>query len=425
MNHRIAGFIIVVLLASAFLLLWGCGSNGGSSSSVTIIPRNEFGPPVAVAAVAGDGSVTVSWNSVYSATSYNLYMATQSGVRKSSYDVLASGVTSPYTRAGLSNNTTYYFVITSVNAKGESSESCEVTATPTAATLPTITISGKIQYEDKEYGPNGFTGQTVYKPVRNADMEIVDLGGNPISGATGTDGTYSFVVSSNTNSMLYVRVMSSVTFTVGSALEVKDRSSNLYSVATENFVPSGDARVNISIPAANLAGGAFNILDVYTNGFEFVHGLTGTTYPPSLSAFWQTGNQYGTYYCSSPDPLCPQGNGIYVLGGIYDGSGYAGDTDEYDDDVLLHEFGHFVADKFSLDQSPGGDHYLNVNNEDLRLSWSEGWGSFFQGAVKAWLSATNPSLLSTSGTTPSEYVDTKDDFAQIYFDFGDPGSLAY
>ncbi len=120
MNHRIIDSIILVLLVVALLFQWGCGSNG-SSSSVTIIPHNaELEPPAALTAVAGDGSVTVSWNSVYGAKSYNLYMSTQSGVRTTNYDVLASGVTSPYTRTGLSNNTTYYFVITSVNAMGES-----------------------------------------------------------------------------------------------------------------------------------------------------------------------------------------------------------------------------------------------------------------------------------------------------------------
>ena len=38
----------------------------------------------------------------------------------------------------------------------------------------TSTVSGKVQYEDKEYGKEGWTGNTYYKAVRYATVEIVD-----------------------------------------------------------------------------------------------------------------------------------------------------------------------------------------------------------------------------------------------------------
>jgi hypothetical protein len=64
-------------------------------------------------------------------------------VTKSNYTTLADGmhhvgVTSPYPHTGLTNGKTYYFVVTSVNAIGESVESSGVSATPLDTTPPTI-----------------------------------------------------------------------------------------------------------------------------------------------------------------------------------------------------------------------------------------------------------------------------------------------
>ena len=166
----------------------------------------------------------------------------------------------------------------------------------------------------------------------------------------------------------------------------------------------------------NPAVGAFNILDVYTSGAQFVQSFSGS-YPPAVTAFWKGGNHYGTYFCTVVDPSCIFGEGIYVLN-------YGGDTDEFDDDVLWHEYGHFIAAKYSKDDSPGGFHYLGSNDLDLRLSWSEGWGDFFPGAVKTWLNAT-PSLLSTApGMAASQYVDTSG-ASGFFFDFGNPVGPLY
>ncbi|MCI0528344.1 MAG: hypothetical protein L0Y56_12965, partial [Nitrospira sp.] len=91
--------------------------------------------PSGISAAPGDSKVTISWNAVTEATSYNLYMASASGVTKSNYNTLPDGmkhtqVTSPFTHIGLTNGKTYYFVVTGINANGESPESDEVAATP-------------------------------------------------------------------------------------------------------------------------------------------------------------------------------------------------------------------------------------------------------------------------------------------------------
>jgi hypothetical protein len=89
-------------------------------------------PPAApgnVGALAGDGSVTVSWGAVTGADSYNVYRSTSPGGPYGS--AIATGVTATqYTDTNVSNGTTYYYVVKAVNAAGEGAASAEVSAQP-------------------------------------------------------------------------------------------------------------------------------------------------------------------------------------------------------------------------------------------------------------------------------------------------------
>ena len=88
--------------------------------------------PTGVSAVAGDSQVTVSWTASTGATSYNIYYATAAGVTKISGTKFTNAA-SPQVIATLANGTPYYFVVTAVNANGESVTSSERSATPAAA----------------------------------------------------------------------------------------------------------------------------------------------------------------------------------------------------------------------------------------------------------------------------------------------------
>ncbi|MNP08211.1 Endoglucanase 5 precursor [compost metagenome] len=74
--------------------------------------------------------MTLAWVASTSATSYNVKQAINSG---GPYTTIASGITgNGYVHNGLINGTTYHYVVTAVNANGESSNSTEVDATPLA-----------------------------------------------------------------------------------------------------------------------------------------------------------------------------------------------------------------------------------------------------------------------------------------------------
>jgi sulfatase modifying factor 1 len=88
--------------------------------------------PIGVQAVEGNESVTVSWTPVQGADSYNIYCARAASVSKATGTKVA-GLPGPAHKVRpLFNKAPYFFVVTAMNAAGESGESQEVMAVPLA-----------------------------------------------------------------------------------------------------------------------------------------------------------------------------------------------------------------------------------------------------------------------------------------------------
>jgi len=84
--------------------------------------------PADLTATAGNAQVELNWSTASGAASYTVKRTTVSG---GSYTTIASGATSTsYTDTGLTNGSTYYYVVSAVNTAGESAASSEVSATP-------------------------------------------------------------------------------------------------------------------------------------------------------------------------------------------------------------------------------------------------------------------------------------------------------
>jgi len=107
-----------------------------NSAQVSATPNAQSMAPAAptnLTATPGNAVVTLSWTASAGATGYNVKRATTSG---GPYTQLAAPSSNGYTDSSVTNGTTYYYVVSATNSTGESANSAQVSATPTAPSVP-------------------------------------------------------------------------------------------------------------------------------------------------------------------------------------------------------------------------------------------------------------------------------------------------
>jgi regulation of enolase protein 1 (concanavalin A-like superfamily) len=89
--------------------------------------------PLGLTAVVGDAQAILNWSSSTNAASYNLKRSMTNG---GPYTVVGSNLGSPaFTDLGLSNGVMYYYVVSSINPVGESSNSVQVGVQPVSQSV--------------------------------------------------------------------------------------------------------------------------------------------------------------------------------------------------------------------------------------------------------------------------------------------------
>ena len=128
------------------------GYNGSSILSIVeaFSTLQVTDAPTNLVATAGNGEVSLSWDSITGATRYNIKKATTSG---GVYTNVAETVSTSYSDTSVTNGTIYYYVVTAVDVNGESDNSNEVSATPitppASNTILKLTLDNEIVKEYK------------------------------------------------------------------------------------------------------------------------------------------------------------------------------------------------------------------------------------------------------------------------------------
>jgi autotransporter-associated beta strand protein len=125
-------------------------SNGTLSLTVTASATQ----PTGLTATGGNGSVSLSWAAASGAVSYNVKRSPTSG---GGFVTIASGVTATtYTDYSVSNGTSYYYVVSSVNGAGESTNSTQ------AGAMPVNQVALPSPWTKVDVGNVGTTGTSYY-----------------------------------------------------------------------------------------------------------------------------------------------------------------------------------------------------------------------------------------------------------------------
>jgi fibronectin type 3 domain-containing protein len=116
----------------------GESANSIPSSATPSAPIPSPSIPTGLAATAGNAQVSLTWSATTGATSYHVKRSINSG---GPYTQIAAPTASNFTDTTTANGTTYYYVVSAVNSVGESANSEQASATPTAPSRPDVTIT--------------------------------------------------------------------------------------------------------------------------------------------------------------------------------------------------------------------------------------------------------------------------------------------
>jgi cellulose 1,4-beta-cellobiosidase len=142
-----------------------------NSAQVSATPSAPPAAPTNVQAAAGNAQVTLTWNASAGATSYTVQRSTTSGGPYATVPGGSGLAGTSFVDTGLTNGTTYYYVVIAVNGAGSSPNSAQVSATPTAGGAapapPTgvvaASITGLIAVAWKPSTSPGVTQNRIYR----------------------------------------------------------------------------------------------------------------------------------------------------------------------------------------------------------------------------------------------------------------------
>ena len=99
-----------------------------------------------LAATPGNAQVSLTWTAASGAAGYTVARSTVNGGPYTAVKTNVIGTS--YTDTGLTNGTTYFYIVTATNAEGEGASSNQASATPAASTTPTTVTLTSVATQD-------------------------------------------------------------------------------------------------------------------------------------------------------------------------------------------------------------------------------------------------------------------------------------
>ena len=270
------------------LAIFAVGCNGTNTVS-----SSQSAAPASLAATPGSGQVSLFWTAYPGATSYNIYYSTTKGVTPSNGTKIAKvGAATPsYQVTGLTNGTTYYFIVTAVTAGGETAASGEISATPVAQTpgVPSgLVATPANQQVMLSWSPS--TGADSYNVYYSTTNGVTKANGTRISGITSP----TYTLTGLTNGTTYYFIVTAINTGGESPASPQASATPVLLPPTNLAAAPGNARVSLTWTAA-LGATSYNIYYSNTSGVTTSNGtkISGVT----ATSYLHTGLTNGsTYY---------------------------------------------------------------------------------------------------------------------------------
>ena len=405
-TNRLSHARCVVLLVLASGLAACGGSGGGDSSGTTNPPPSNTAPVVnAGADQTVDEGTTVSLSATASDANGDTLSYTWTQTAGTTVTLSgANSATATFTAPSVSAAEVLDFQVAVSDGTVSVSDAMQVTVNDTSGgSGTTAPVSGKAQYEFVPPNNNcrGLDfGAVETRPIRRATVQLLDAGGSVLaSTVTDDNGDYAF---SNvaTGQTVSLRVLAELkrsgapgwdvevrdnVLPSGSSTPLEDRA--MYALDSTTFPVNGSTIRNITATtgwdgssySGPRAAAPFAILDSIYSGMLLVLSVDPTASFAEMDAFWSVNNTLvsgspldidageltASFYRSDLDSL-------FLLGDA------SVDTEEFDDHVIVHEWGHYFEDNFSRSDSTGGPHAIG-DRIDARLAFGEGWATALAG----------------------------------------------
>src|SRR3984957_14172329 len=258
----------------------GESANSNEVSATPTAPATVPATPTGLAATPGNAQISLTWNASTGANSYHVKRSTTSGGPFTS--TLASPTATKYVDTTVINGTAYFFVVSAVNATGESANSSQATATPVATAADvTITID----------------------PTHTKPISPYIYGINFYSGVTGAPPQLTFDRAGGNRWTAY-------NWETNASNAASDYLYENYDYLSSSTVPAEAVRVFI---AGDQSSGLASLMTVQLQGLVSADesGPVSVTSPPDLSRFKTVVDQKSTV-SSAPFTITPPTTGANV-----------------------------------------------------------------------------------------------------------------